>query len=72
MRLKAVVILGLILVLAGFGDDGDRLLRIDHYVQVQSSVPAISGQSTEIYVREVVEAGTILRSGPAAAPPPPC
>jgi pimeloyl-ACP methyl ester carboxylesterase len=66
MRLKAVVILGLILVLAGFGDDGDRLLRIDHYVQVQSSVPAISGQSTEIYVREVVEAGTVLRSGPAA------
>ena len=66
MRLKAVAILGLILVTAGFGDDGDRLLRIDHYVQVQSSVPAISGQSTEIYVREVVEAGTVLRSGPAA------
>src|SRR5205823_5923137 len=38
----------------------------DHYVQVRSTVPAISGQSTQIYVREVVEAGTVLRSGPSA------
>src|SRR5580704_16647575 len=66
MRLKIVVVLGLIFVPAGFGDDGDRLLRIDHYVQVRSTVPAISGQATEIYVREVVEAGMVLRSGPAA------
>src|SRR6202790_958888 len=51
---------------AGFGDDGNRLLRIDHYVQVRSSVPAISGQNTQIYVREVVEAGIVLRGGPAA------
>src|ERR1700733_10679951 len=49
-----------------FADDGDRLLRLDHYVQVHSTVPAISGQATEIYVREVAEAGTVLRSGPAA------
>ncbi len=47
-------------------DDGDRLLRLDHYVQVHSTVPAIAGQLTEIYVREVVEAGTVLRGGPAA------
>ena len=66
MKLTTVVILSLILVPAGFGDDGGRLLRIDHYVQVRSSVPAISGESTEIYVREVVEAGTVLRNGPAA------
>src|SRR6476660_3160551 len=50
----------------GFGDDGKRILRIDHYVQVRSAVPAISEQSTAIYVREVVEAGTVLRRGPAA------
>jgi pimeloyl-ACP methyl ester carboxylesterase len=50
----------------GFGDDGSHLLRIDHYVQVHSSVPAIAGQATEIYVREVVEAATVLRGGPAA------
>ncbi|HEY1758560.1 MAG TPA: alpha/beta fold hydrolase [Bryobacteraceae bacterium] len=46
-------------------DDGSRLLRIDHYVQVRSAVPAISGQNTQIYVREVVEAATVLRGGPA-------
>jgi pimeloyl-ACP methyl ester carboxylesterase len=58
----------LILVSAAlaFADDGDRLLRLDHYVQVHSTVPAITGQLTEIYVREVVEAGTVLRGGPAA------
>ena len=59
------VLLGLCVAPAGFGDDGDRLLRIDHYVQVRSSVPAIEGQSTQIYVREVVAAGTALRGGPA-------
>jgi len=51
---------------AGFGDDGNRLLRVDHYVQVHSTVPAIAGQATQIYVREVVEASTVLRGGPAA------
>src|SRR5579863_5567779 len=49
-----------------FADDASHLLRLDHYVQVQSAVPAISGQATQIYVREVVEAGTVLRGGPAA------
>jgi pimeloyl-ACP methyl ester carboxylesterase len=51
---------------SGIGDDGNRLLRIDHYVQVRSTVPAISEQQTEIYFREVVEAGTALRGGLAA------
>src|ERR1700692_3956906 len=50
----------------GSGDDGSHLLRISHYVQVRSTVPAIAGQLTQIYVREVVEAGTVLRGGPAA------
>ena len=64
--LPAAIFLGLSLAAAGFCDDGSRLLRIDHYVQVRSSVPAISEQSTQIYLREVVEAGTVLRCGPAA------
>jgi pimeloyl-ACP methyl ester carboxylesterase len=51
---------------AGFADDTKRLVRSDHYVQVQSSVPAISGQITQIYVREVVEADTIVRGGAPA------
>ena len=53
------------MALSARADDGNRLLRLDHYVQVHSAVPAIAGQTTEIYVREVVEAGTVLRGGPA-------
>src|SRR5207302_7301578 len=48
--------------LAAFADDGDRLLRVDHYVGVRSTVPAIAGQTAAIYVREVVRAGSALRS----------
>lgn len=46
-------------------DDSARLLRVDHYVRVHSSVPVIAGQTTQIYVREVAQAGVALR-GPAA------
>src|SRR5579863_2205712 len=42
-------------------DDGAKLLRIDHYVRVRSTVPAIEGQTAQIYVREVALAGTALR-----------
>jgi pimeloyl-ACP methyl ester carboxylesterase len=48
-----------------FADDSARLLRVDHYVRVKSTVPAIAGQTSAIYVREVVQAGIALR-GPAA------
>jgi pimeloyl-ACP methyl ester carboxylesterase len=46
-------------------DDSARLLRVDHYVRVHSTVPAINGQLAQIYVREVVQAGVALR-GPAS------
>jgi pimeloyl-ACP methyl ester carboxylesterase len=46
---------------SAFADDGEHLLRLDHYVGVRSTVPAIAGQETTIYVREVVRAGTALR-----------
>jgi pimeloyl-ACP methyl ester carboxylesterase len=55
----------LALALSARADDGARLLRIDHYVSLRSSVPAIAGQNTQIYVREVVETSTVLRGGPA-------
>jgi pimeloyl-ACP methyl ester carboxylesterase len=42
-------------------DDGGKLLNIDHYVRVRSSVPAINGQDAMIYVREIVQAGPALR-----------
>jgi pimeloyl-ACP methyl ester carboxylesterase len=47
-----------------FADDSARLLRVDHYVRVHSTVAAIAGQTSQIYVREVVQAGIALR-GPA-------
>lgn len=51
---------------AAFGDDGSRLVTLDHYVRVKSTAPAIAGQDAQIYVREVVLAGTALRGHPAA------
>src|SRR5579863_5354444 len=47
--------------LLSFGDDGGHLLSVDHYVRVRSTVPAIAGQTTQIYVREVAQAGVALR-----------
>lgn len=46
-------------------DDGQRLLTMDHYVKVVSTVPAMAGQSAQIYVRERVRAGMALRGAPA-------
>jgi pimeloyl-ACP methyl ester carboxylesterase len=46
---------------SAWADDGDRLIRLDHFVAMKSSVPAIAGQMTEIYLREVVLARTALR-----------
>ena len=51
---------------AAAGDDGQQTLSVDHYVRVQSKVPAIVGQTTQIYVRERVRAGVAVR-GPATA-----
>ena len=44
-------------------DDSARLLTIDHYVRVKSTVPAIAGQPAQLYVRERVQAGMALRAG---------
>jgi pimeloyl-ACP methyl ester carboxylesterase len=48
-----------------FADDSQRLLSIDHYVLVRSTVPVISGQPAHIYVREVVQARTLRDALPA-------
>jgi pimeloyl-ACP methyl ester carboxylesterase len=49
----------------GFADDAGQLLRVNHYVRVHSTVPAIKGEITQIYVREVVQAGIALRAAAA-------
>ncbi len=48
------------------GEDGSRLVTVDHYVRVKSTAPSIAGQDAKIYVREVVLAGTASRGNPAA------
>jgi pimeloyl-ACP methyl ester carboxylesterase len=47
-------------------DDSEHLLTVDHYVAVHSTVPAISGQIAEIYVRERLQPGVALRSASLA------
>jgi len=61
--LSLLLALPLAAIQPALADDGQRLLRLDHYVGVRSTVPAIAGQITAIYVREVVRASS-LRGAP--------
>jgi hypothetical protein len=51
--LHSITVLAFLLAASSYADDGERLLSVDHYVRVHSTVPAIAGQTTQIYVREV-------------------
>jgi pimeloyl-ACP methyl ester carboxylesterase len=62
MRRLTFALLVLALGRLTVADDSERLLTIDHYVRVKSTVPALAGQDVPIYVRERVQAGTALRS----------
>jgi pimeloyl-ACP methyl ester carboxylesterase len=46
-------------------DDGEQLLTVDHYISVNSTVPSMVGQIAQIYVRERVLAGIVLRAASA-------
>ena len=46
------------------GEDSQHILTVDHYVPNQSVVPAIEGQTVQIYVRERVKPATIQRGAP--------
>jgi pimeloyl-ACP methyl ester carboxylesterase len=59
--LISLALSGCLFIQRSFADDGNRLLTVDHYVRVHSTVPAINGQITVIYVREVVLGETALR-----------
>lgn len=68
MRHRLAATVGIFSGLATFSalaDDADRVIRLDHYVGVRSTVPAIAGQVTPVYVREVVRPGSALRAGGA-------
>src|SRR5262245_45672624 len=62
MTTKLCLILALVLAPFAFAEDSDQVLTIDHYVRVKSTVPSISGQTTQIYVRERSKAATPLRT----------
>src|ERR1700722_13116956 len=55
---SAAILIGFVCQL--FADDGAKLVRTNHYVRVKSTVPAIAGDITQIYVREVIQAGAPL------------
>lgn len=41
--------------------ESEHVMSVDHYVLVKSTVPAIQGQTTAIYVRELTLPGTVAR-----------
>ena len=61
LAIAVVLLLGHAIAPTMAAEDYDRVLRLDHYVGVRSTVPAIAGQQTPIYVREVVRAASALR-----------
>jgi pimeloyl-ACP methyl ester carboxylesterase len=61
LRAFAVLLAAGLSVATLSGDDSERILTIDHFVRVQSSVPAMSGQPAQLYVRERVHAGMLAR-----------
>lgn len=46
------------------GEDSQRILAVDHYVPNVSIVPAIAGQTVQLYVRERVKPATMQRGAP--------
>ena len=66
VTLATVIILVLRAPRAAHADDADQLITVDHYVAVHSTVPAIVGQLTEIYVRERLRPALVLRASSLA------
>jgi pimeloyl-ACP methyl ester carboxylesterase len=62
LLLMVFISVGNPLIAPTIADDGAHLLTVDHYVPVSSTVPSIAGQIAEIYVRERLHAGPILRA----------
>jgi pimeloyl-ACP methyl ester carboxylesterase len=66
ITLLSTVVATLVLSASLAGDDSTRLLTIDHFVRAKTTVPAIAGQQTQVYVRERVMAGMVARGAVAA------
>jgi pimeloyl-ACP methyl ester carboxylesterase len=61
-HMRRLFILFFILPVILIADDGERVLSVDHFVRVRSTVPAMNGQDAQIYARERVQAGRALRA----------
>jgi pimeloyl-ACP methyl ester carboxylesterase len=59
----ALALIGAASARPALADDSLTVLTLDHYVQQQSAVPAIEGDTTLLYVRERVQPATIARGG---------
>lgn len=46
------------------GENSQTILTVDHYVPNRSIVPAIAGQTVQLYVRERVKPATVQRGAP--------
>ena len=67
MTYRDLPVLGALILLStsiASGQDRAPLLSLDHYVRVKSTAPNITGQTAQIYVREVVLPGIALRGRP--------
>src|SRR6202521_4020743 len=66
--MRSIIVLGVFLMLlpVAFGDDGQRIVSIDHFVAVHSTAPASFGQTSEIYIHELVQSGMALRGATPA------
>jgi pimeloyl-ACP methyl ester carboxylesterase len=59
--MASLISLSILLVESAIADDSDRIVTVDHYVPVRSTVPLMAGQITQMYVRERTRAGITLR-----------
>jgi len=66
MRVLTGIVLAATFAASMSADDSGRLLTIDHFVRVKSTVPAIAGQQAQVYVRERVLAGMVARGSTPA------
>lgn len=62
VRLVLPLLVLLPLLQSAAAEDSQRVLSVDHYVRVRSTVPSITGQTAQLYVRERVLPATALRS----------
>jgi pimeloyl-ACP methyl ester carboxylesterase len=62
LRLLAASLCVAIFASGSRADDGPKILSVDHYVRTKSTAPAAVKQDVLLYVREVVAAGTALRT----------